>query len=524
MNKKSQNATTNNDWQKLSQILNNYSLDQYTNDIDVFGLDITWDSILALLKQNATKDIITFIPTIASLYEYGLAHVDKINKKECGKYYTPEDVSILMAKWFEVLPGTNICDVCCGCGNLIFAFLRLIGNEKAKNLLRSGRVFLYDLDANALNICKTLLEIVYGEDSANKVHCIQGDFLSKETLIPCDSKIICNPPYSHIATISEKWEETDTLKGAKDFFPVFMEKIFRVSRSSVLVTPGSFLMGNKYYALRKEMNKYQGEIYIFDNAPGNIFNGKKHGIFNTNSTNSVRAAFTVTNNDLEEKGFRTTGLIRFKNKERKELLQPDTLKSFLGSKHQTITSDHSKYIKVFPQLEAFVMEWLKKGRPIKDYCASEGEITYCIPNTGRYYFSATLRNLQRTGKHYLSFSNEEIAKLAYCFLNSSFLYCFWRFFDGGITLTASLLKNLPVFFEHISTRDKESLCFLAEKMMSEENDYLTYKKNAGKMQENIKFPEQYRTKINDILLSSLGFEPTSSFFDCIYENEALRMI
>ena len=45
------------------------------------------------------------------------------------------------------------------------------------------------------------------------------------------------------------------------------------------------------------MNQYNGEIYSFDNVPGNIFCGRKHGIFNTNTSNSVRAAITVVRKD-----------------------------------------------------------------------------------------------------------------------------------------------------------------------------------------------------------------------------------
>ena len=37
--------------------------------------------------------------------------------------------------------------------------------------------------------------------------------------------------------------------------------------SSVLITPFSFIGGNKFYSLRKELNKHNGFIIAFDNVP-----------------------------------------------------------------------------------------------------------------------------------------------------------------------------------------------------------------------------------------------------------------
>ena len=64
-----------------------------------------------------------------------------------------------------------------------------------------------------------------------------------------------------------------------------------------------------------------GFIVSFDNVPGNIFCGRKHGIFNTNTANSVRASITVLKKDDALKGFKVSPLIRFKNEEREKLLK-----------------------------------------------------------------------------------------------------------------------------------------------------------------------------------------------------------
>ena len=74
-----------------------------------------------------------------------------------------------------------------------------------------------------------------------------------------------------------------------------MEKIIASKNAAVIITPHSFLGGDSFKSLRKELNEEGGYIFAFDNVPGNIFNGKKFGIFNSNEANSTRAAITIIN-------------------------------------------------------------------------------------------------------------------------------------------------------------------------------------------------------------------------------------
>ena len=75
-----------------------------------------------------------------------------------------------------------------------------------------------------------------------------------------------------------------------------MEKIFYQAEAAVILTPFSFLSAKKFEILRNLMCEiWTGLVISFDNVPGNIFCGKKNGIFNSNTANSVRAAITVFN-------------------------------------------------------------------------------------------------------------------------------------------------------------------------------------------------------------------------------------
>lgn len=175
-----------------------YNIEKYKVDIETIGLEKTWDGIISFTLNGNANQFLN-VDNFAELYEIGLALQDKYAKKESGQYYTPDDIAIVMAKWFDELQGENICDVACGTGKLILTYLSIIGYEKARHLLSKGSVYLYDNDKTALTICKTILVCKYGKDIESSIHAIYGDFLSKNLTLPQNCKVISNPPYKIVA-------------------------------------------------------------------------------------------------------------------------------------------------------------------------------------------------------------------------------------------------------------------------------------------------------------------------------------
>ena len=301
-----------------------------------------------------------------------------------------------------------------------------------------------------------------------------------------------------------------------------LEKIINQSVSSVIITPYSFIGGEKFYPLRQILNDNSGFIVSFDNVPGSIFNGRKHGIFNTNSSNSVRAAITVTNKE-RNKGYKISPLIRFKSEERDEILNTKVLEAMLPKIRQTVCGEFKSYYKCFPQLEKLFVSWTQiSNKKLRDLISkNETEYKLCVPNTCRYFTTAAKKDLSRTGKHELFFSNEEDYYLSYCLINSSFAYWHWRLYDGGITYPVGLLESMPIFFDSLSEEHKEKLIHISKEMINKEDEFLTYKKNAAEMQENIKFPTKYRQKINSILLEALNIN-NPDIFDIVHSNSFFR--
>ena len=170
-----------------------YSINDYIKDIDKKGLKKTWHTILSKTMAKEFDTELFNIDNYGELYEIGLEHENKIDKKEMGKYYTPKDVALVMSRWLEPLEGENICDVGCGVGNLILSYLEVIGKEKAYNLINNGNLYLYDMDDIALEICRYSIAMKYGKELLKKIKVKHCDFLSQKIRLPKESKVIPNP-------------------------------------------------------------------------------------------------------------------------------------------------------------------------------------------------------------------------------------------------------------------------------------------------------------------------------------------
>lgn len=500
-----------------------YTLENYIDDIEKSGLSYTWTYICEFaLNYGENKDFLN-IKNFGEMYEIGLAIQNKIQKKNNGQYYTPEDVAGIMSEWFNSVDGKNICDVACGTGKLILTYLEIIGSGRARKLIQDGNLYLYDMDETALNICKTAILLKYGKDLSDKVHCLIGDFLSSKIKLPENCKVISNPPYAAIQQVGLDWKDTQVLNDSRELYSCFMEKIVQNCTSAVLITPYSFISGNKFYSLRTILSQYSGEIYSFDNVPGNIFCGRKHGIFNTNTSNSVRAAITVLRKNNSD-GFRLTPLIRFKSIERKELLQRKRLETFLSPKRQKISQTSPAFYKCFKELQSLYDRLMEKSEchTLSELISKDGKYTLSTASTCRYFTSAFSGLMNRNGLIVLQFSDKKKFNFAYCLINSSFAYWHWRLYDGGITYPVSLLLKTPVVYDSLTEDDHEFFKKMTQEMSAKASEFIIKKNNVG-VQENIKYPREYRDKINQRFLKILNLNVDNSTIDLIHSNMALRV-
>jgi hypothetical protein len=352
------------------------------------------------------------------------------------------------------------------------------------------------------------------------VNLIHGDFLDRQIFIPNNSKVISNPPYAKISQIKPNWTRTENLLTSGDYYSSFIEKIATSGSQAVIISPYSFMGGKRFYPLRKVLNNFNGFIVSFDNVPANIFNGKKHGIFNSNTANSVRAAITVIENKSAAKGFRTSHLIRFKTDERAKLLSNGYLEHLASSEYQIVSPQNPSYIKCHKELSKIFNTWQSKSNArLADLLSKEKtDFALYVPNTCRYFTTASSKKLNRSGSIELYAKDQESFGFLYCLINSSFAYWHWRLYDGGITYQIGLLHGMPIFNNLLTVDDKTFFSNMRKQMIAVEKDYVVTKLNAGAEQENIKFPKQFRDEINTRLLKILGVNESPTLFDLVHSN------
>ena len=159
---------------------------------------------------------------------------------------------------------------------------------------------------------------------------------------------------------------------------------------------------------------------------------------------------------------------------------------------------------------------------LKNYISQNGEYTLSMPNTCRYFTTASSGIMNRNGQIVLSFNDKHIFDYIFCMINSSFVYWYWRTYDGGITFPKGLLLNMPVFYDKLTDEDIQFFDEMADIMIECANKYTVTKNNVG-VQENIKYPRWYRDKINRRLLDILECNISEKEFDIIHSNMALEV-
>jgi len=487
------------------------AIKQIPDLLNKYGLEQTWLNMLAthikgnqkfnyilenerfnnctILQNDLLKDL--DITETGTLYEYSLATHNYSKKKESGQYFTPKDVSKLLANYSNRFDKGKWYDPCCGVGNLSWF---LIDIQDDKECFLKNNLILSDKDALALFIARILLTLSFQSTDTELFNSIEKNFIELDFLsvsqnglfntldkIPQHDYVIVNPPYLN-TTEDTRFE---TAKST-DLYAYFLENIIKTSKGFISITPQSFTNAEKFYSLRSMLlNKFKNlTIYCFDNVPDSIFKGVKFGSTNTNHANSVRAAIIVAGSNV--KGRKITSLLRWRTAERAKMFEK--LDDFLSE--VTLTP------KFFPKVNSFFADFynsLNFGRVIGNIISTKPtKYALYIPSSPRYFISALKTPVKRSSVKTLYFKNEEEYNKAYILLNSSITYWWWRVRDGGMTLSLETLYSVPF----VDFEIKQNI--ISELEQSEKQNKV-YKLNAGEMQENVKHSQNLINQVNAIL-------------------------
>ncbi|GEO04474.1 type I restriction-modification system subunit M [Adhaeribacter aerolatus] len=135
---------------------------------------------------------------IGDAYEFLIAHFASDAGKKAGEFYTPGEVSTLIAKLTKSAPGARICDPTCGSGSLLIKAAREVGSDNFS---------LYGQEANGSTWALAVMNMfLHGFDNAT---VRWGDTIRNPKLIEGDTlmkfdTVVANPPFS-----LDKWGADD---------------------------------------------------------------------------------------------------------------------------------------------------------------------------------------------------------------------------------------------------------------------------------------------------------------------------
>ncbi|MGH9854036.1 MAG: type I restriction-modification system subunit M [Blastocatellia bacterium] len=141
---------------------------------------------------------------IGDTYQYLIEHFASDAGKKGGEFYTPPEVSTLLAKLLQPKKGARICDPACGSGSLLIRVANEIGDNDFS-------LFGQESNGSTWALCRMNM-FLHGKDGAriewgdtlNNPKLMEGNELKKFDIV------VANPPFS-----LDKWGADSA---AKDFF------------------------------------------------------------------------------------------------------------------------------------------------------------------------------------------------------------------------------------------------------------------------------------------------------------------
>ena len=214
---------------------------------------------------------------IGDAYEFLIAQFASDAGKKAGEFYTPGEVSTLLAKLLAPQPGNRLCDPTCGSGSLLIKLGREVGsnnfslygqeNNGSTWALARMNMFLHELD-NA--------DIEWG-DTINNPKLLEGDQLMKFDIVAA------NPPFS-----LDKWGADDAMadqynrfhrgippksKGDYAFITHMIETTYEdTGKVGVIVPHGVLFRGSTEGKIREQLIK-ENLLEAVIGLPANLFFG-----------------------------------------------------------------------------------------------------------------------------------------------------------------------------------------------------------------------------------------------------------
>lgn len=297
---------------------------------DKLGEEKQKNTILRLILEDFAKPALNLKPSrignldvIGNSFEFLIKYFAASGGQKAGEFYTPPEVSELMAKLMAPMPGESICDPTCGSGSLLMKCGReVFENHNSKSYALFGQEAI----GSTWSLAKMNM-FLHGEDN----HKIEwGDTIRNPKLLDNEGNlmhfdvVVANPPFS-----LDKWGHEDA---SNDPYNRFHRGVPPKSRGD--------------YAFVCHM------VETLKEKTGRMAVVVPHGVlFRASSEGKIRQQFIDENLldaviGLPEKLFYGTGipaalLILKKNKATKDVLFIDASREFKSGKNQNALSEEN---------------------------------------------------------------------------------------------------------------------------------------------------------------------------------------
>ncbi|GAA7523384.1 type I restriction-modification system subunit M [Helicobacter pylori] len=222
------------------------------------------------------------IDVFGDAYEYLMAMYASNAGKSGGEFFTPQEVSELLAKitLHNQESVNKVYDPCCGSGSLLLQFSKVLGD---KNVLKG--YFGQEINLTTYNLCR--INMFLHDINYSKFHIALGDTLldpQHEDDEPFDA-IVSNPPYSTkwvgdnnpLLMNDERFNQAGALapKNAADlaFTMHMLSYLSNQGTAAIVEFPGVLYRGGAEKKIREYLVKVENCIDCVIALPENLFFG-----------------------------------------------------------------------------------------------------------------------------------------------------------------------------------------------------------------------------------------------------------
>ena len=274
------------------------------------------------LINDFAKPVLDFRPSvlgnkediIGNAYMYLIERFASGAGKKGGEFYTPHEVSVVLAKLMSPRPGSRICDPTCGSGSLLITVSEEVKEEDGAS---SHNYALYGQESNgetwALSKMNMFLHsinaaLIEWGDTINNPRLLEGDHLMKFDVV------VANPPFS-----LDKWghenAEADRFKRflrgvpprTKGDYAFILHMIEtaepNAGKVGVIVPHGVLFRGSSEGAIRKKLIE-ENLLEAVIGLPSNLFYGVGIPaailVFNKGKGENTNVLFIDASRDYEE--------------------------------------------------------------------------------------------------------------------------------------------------------------------------------------------------------------------------------